>query len=299
MPSAMMMAMMPNRNGLDQSQNDRNQSGGEGSDVPLTMSTTTGIVKYSTVAVASTAATRARRSMSPKVKKISPSAIGPKDGSVSVQRMIRLELRVECGYPAVSEGMFVAENGVVVKSLLDADAVRECRDDIWLVLEKTNEEYFPALSSREPGRIDQPPLLRKSLWPQPVDYFEEILKEHVVLAYIDDKVVGMMTYVPRFNSSTLAAWSPCTYIDTVGVIPGWRRRGVARAMYQALFEVESVKALPHVALRTWSTNLSHMSLLDKLGFEEVDRHLDERAPGVDTVYYARASTPSPFDDTAG
>jgi ribosomal protein S18 acetylase RimI-like enzyme len=190
----------------------------------------------------------------------------------------------------------VAESEVVVKTLRDAPSVRDHRDDIWLVLEKTNHEYFPPLSTREAGKIDQPPLMRNALWPQPVDYFEEILKEHVVLGYLDGKVVGMMTYVPSFDSSTLPEWSPCTYVDTVGVIPGYRRRGIARSMYRALFQLDEVKAVDHVGLRTWSTNLSHMALLEKLGFDVVDRHVDERAPGVDTIYYVRKSVPSPFDD---
>lgn len=168
------------------------------------------------------------------------------------------------------------------------------RDDIWQILEKTNNEYFPPLSAREPGRIDQPPLLRKSLWPQPVDYFEEILKEHVLLSYIDAKPVGMISYVPHFNSGTLSQWSPCTYIDTVGVIPGYRRRGIARSMYRELFKAATVLELEYVGLRTWSTNESHLQLLHALGFDEVDRHIDERAPGVDTVYFVRKSSPSPF-----
>lgn len=183
---------------------------------------------------------------------------------------------------------------VRVQALITAADVEAHREEVWAVLEKTDQEYFPPLSRREAGKIDQPPLVRKSLWPQPVDYFNEILKEHVLLASIDGKMVGMITYVPHFESATISAYSPCTYVDTVGVIPGYRRHGIATALYKALFEQSTVQALEYVALRSWSTNVSHAGLLHKLGFAEVERHLDERAPGVDTVYYARKSTPSPF-----
>jgi ribosomal protein S18 acetylase RimI-like enzyme len=189
----------------------------------------------------------------------------------------------------------VGNETVQVQVLTNAADVQAHRDDVWAVLEKTDQEYFPPLSRREAGAIDQPPLIRKSLWPQPVDYFNEILKEHVLLASIGGKMVGMITYVPRFESKTISAVSPCTYLDTVGVIPGYRRHGIATMLYKSLFEQPTVQALEHVALRTWSTNVSHMGLLEKLGFDEIERHVDERAPGVDTVYFARKSAPSPFE----
>jgi hypothetical protein len=43
----------------------------------------------------------------------------------------------------------------------------------------------------------------------------------------------------------------------------------------------------NIATRTWSTNFSHMHILDKLGFKLVQRDLDDRGVNIDTVYYLK------------
>jgi hypothetical protein len=42
---------------------------------------------------------------------------------------------------------------------------------------------------------------------------------------------------------------------------------------------------PYATTRTWSTNASHLDLLDELGFDLIKRVEDDRGDGIDTVYY--------------
>ncbi len=55
-------------------------------------------------------------------------------------------------------------------------------------------------------------------------------------------------------------------------------------MYDKLFEISKDD---FVATRTWSTNNSHMHLLDKKGFDLVSRLINDRGNNIDTVYYAK------------
>ena len=43
----------------------------------------------------------------------------------------------------------------------------------------------------------------------------------------------------------------------------------------------------NIATRTWSTNYSHMHILDNLGFKLVQRDINDRGVNIDTVYYLK------------
>ncbi len=47
-------------------------------------------------------------------------------------------------------------------------------------------------------------------------------------------------------------------------------------------------------MHTWSTKDSHGELIKAIGYEEIQRIPNERAQGVDTVVYHRATKPNPF-----
>ena len=57
-----------------------------------------------------------------------------------------------------------------------------------------------------------------------------------------------------------------------------------RGFYEKIMEVFPDHS---VYTRTWHTNISHLKVLDKLGFSLLVQLPDHRGPGMDTVYYCR------------
>ena len=97
-----------------------------------------------------------------------------------------------------------------------------------------------------------------------------------------------------FTHETIDQYPSCVYVDTVAVNPVWRRRHAGIELYRALWSTPDFLRHHDVVLHSWSTNTSHGSLIKSIGFEEIERVVDERGPGVDTVVYHRTVHPSPF-----
>lgn len=94
----------------------------------------------------------------------------------------------------------------------------------------------------------------------------------------------MLTFLPLRQNPVLEQHNPSTYICNLATHERFRGRGVARALYEAVFVLPSKLASPFVAVRTWSTNDAHIGLLTKLGFHEVQRD----SSGIDRIYYVRS-----------
>ncbi len=164
-----------------------------------------------------------------------------------------------------------------------------CRDDLWDLLEATNNDFVPPLSGREPITLGE---LRpaKRLYALPLEHLEFALKLHVIIARYGDKAVGFLSFQPAFAHESIAHLESCVLIDTVAVSPTWRRRGVASELYRALFATKEFQAHSDAVLHTWSTNTAHEELIRGLGFQELYRIADERAPGIDTVVFHRSQS---------
>ena len=55
-------------------------------------------------------------------------------------------------------------------------------------------------------------------------------------------------------------------------------------MYDEILNRKRDKLL---GVRTWSTNKSHMHILDKLGFKLVQTDINDRGVNIDTIYYLK------------
>jgi len=157
---------------------------------------------------------------------------------------------------------------------------------VWELLQAVDGEFVPPLSGRDSTTT-------KSLQGQrsvsgPTAYFEALLQQHALLALDGDRVVALMSFRVGEREAQLGECVPATYISTVAVLPEARRRGLARRLYAEVMRLPSELASPCLGTRTWSTNDTHLPLLEALGFHEVTRLTDHRGPGVDTVYFARA-----------
>ena len=165
----------------------------------------------------------------------------------------------------------------------------DARAALWRILVAVDGEFVPPLSTRAStttralGRI-APSAPAAS---EPRAYYEEMLRQENLMVRIDDEWAGFMSIRAHHVDAAIAMACPCNYISTIGVLPAYRRAGVARRLYRAVMhELPAHLASPWLVTRTWSTNDAHVALLGQLGFGEVLRLPDHRGPGLDSIYFA-------------
>ncbi|MEU0301896.1 GNAT family N-acetyltransferase [Streptomyces sp. NPDC006175] len=130
-------------------------------------------------------------------------------------------------------------------------------------------------------------------------YLDEMLQQDLIMAWYEDRPAGFVSFRSNHRDPRFADLSPCLYVSTIAVRHDHRRHGIARGLYQELFDLPA-SLPPWIVLRTWSTNTGHLQLLDRLGFSTILHLKDDRAAGVDTVYLAADRTSkSPLRRTTG
>lgn len=117
-------------------------------------------------------------------------------------------------------------------------------------------------------------------------YFEDMIREQMLAAVEDGKLLGFVTFKRDLVQGPLEADTlPNLYICTVLLSPDARGKGITQKMYTHLFDT----LYPEINLytRTWSTNAAHLKILEHFGFSLVKRIENDRGAGVDTVYFGR------------
>ena len=117
-------------------------------------------------------------------------------------------------------------------------------------------------------------------------YFESMKKEQILAALEGGELLGFVTFVRDLSCHCIdKSTFPNLYIGTLIVRRAARGRGVTRQMYTYLFDA----LCPACSLftRTWSTNMAHISILQKFGFGEIARLANDRGEGIDTVYFGK------------
>lgn len=164
------------------------------------------------------------------------------------------------------------------------DSVATCgyAEDIQSLLVQADKEFIPPLSAR--GSSTQQNLSsRTTVSDGARDYFNAMSAQPVVVAVENDRCYGFMAfkrdYVCEYYHKT-----PNLYASTCVVHPDARGKGLMRGFYQTIIDL-----FPQCSIytRTWHTNVSHLKVLDRLGFSLLVQLPDHRGPGIDTVYYSK------------
>jgi len=161
------------------------------------------------------------------------------------------------------------------------------RQAVWELLLGSDREFVPALSTRH-GPSDtslNQGDLAKALAPR--DYFNEMAKQPILVGRVDGKIVGFLSFktdylVPEILTSVDA------YVSTLIVSPQCRGKKISLHLYESLFTNRRIQCNTSslcIATRTWSTNWSHLTILEKLGFACALSKKDARGQGIDTVIY--------------
>lgn len=156
------------------------------------------------------------------------------------------------------------------------------------LLRAVDGEFIPPLSSR----ADSLSLATGSGAGTVEPYLTAIRDEQWLLVRRGGVVIGLLSYLVDHRDGALSPWAPLVYVTTVAVDAEHRRAGHAQSMYEHLARRVRGSGGTRLATRTWSSNRSHLTLLRRLGFNEVRRLVDDRSAGQDTIYLVLPTTRS-------
>jgi L-amino acid N-acyltransferase YncA len=103
-------------------------------------------------------------------------------------------------------------------------------------------------------------------------------RHHLLVAEADNQVIGFLAF--------RTDWFQCTLVTAVAVKKDFRRRGAARALYQA---VESMSPSPRLFSSTEETNGASIRMHTALGFAP-SGHIDNLPQGYrELIFYKRVA----------
>lgn len=158
---------------------------------------------------------------------------------------------------------------------------------VWDILKLVDQEFVPPLSARE-GTKDVVFGKDSKVIAEPHQYFATMSQQPVFLARIGPEIAGFLSF-RRDYPYDAAAFRSSAYVTTIAVAPAFRGRGVANALYEAIEDyVRQAEPNGIISVRSWSSNSSHLRLLESRGYETRLQLSEDRGPGVDTVIVAKA-----------
>jgi predicted GNAT family acetyltransferase len=139
---------------------------------------------------------------------------------------------------------------------------------------------------REPKPSDLPSvmtLVAEVRGPERAEAFvrSHVERHHLLVAELDDEVVAMLAY--------RTDWFQCTMISLVCVRQDVRRRGVARALFEA---VERMSPSPRLFSSTEETNATSIRMHTALGFVP-SGHIDNLPQGYRELLFYKRLAPWP------
>lgn len=169
-------------------------------------------------------------------------------------------------------------------------------NDIWDILCQCDHEFVPSLSSRNSSAqtnlsgLTDPVIhtAENKEAAKPYTYFDELKHQHFILAELDGKVTGFLTFKPDYICGALQDFGLSNYITTVCVNLKYRGQGILKSLYDHMENnlPLSVKC-SRITTRTWSQNDAQIHTLLKRGYELLKTLDNDRGEGIDTMYFGK------------
>ena len=154
------------------------------------------------------------------------------------------------------------------------------------LLAAADDEFVPPLTASARRGVSRP---GGTPGPTSIEgYLADCLDGPLLGAVDAGQLVGFAALKTVTDADVLGTYAPSAHVGVLVVDPSYRGEGIATRLYEHLLDSPPA-ALPQsaVSTKTWHTNRAHITILESLGFDCVERIPDDRKPGVDTVYYAR------------
>ena len=157
---------------------------------------------------------------------------------------------------------------------------------VYQICVKADTDFVPPLSARTDTiqKFKDIPNVPNSNGPKV--FFEEIKKEQFIFIINDGKIEGFMSFIKDYELHLDDEIIICDYITTIIIDSKNRNKGYTKKMYDVILNERKGR---NIGTRTWSTNHSHLHILDKLGFKLVRTDKDDRGKNIDSVYYLKKS----------
>lgn len=189
----------------------------------------------------------------------------------------------------IFQTLFIDEaKDLITYQKLDNDIHKEIQNQIWKILVEIDYEFIPPLSYRDSTTFSFENETKDVFLPKP--YFDNLLKQTIIVSKsrLNDNVIGFMSYIPDHIITQNEANISCHYITTIGVTKGSRGNGITVQFYSEIEKIVRTSSLNKViATRTWSTNRTHIRVLESLGYKKIIELRDDRGSGIHTVYYSK------------
>ena len=157
---------------------------------------------------------------------------------------------------------------------------------VWQICVNADTDFVPPLSARTDTiqKFRDIPNVPNSNGP--IIFFEEIKKEQFIFIINNGKIEGFMSFIKDYEMHVDEGIFVCDYITTIIIDSKNRNKGYTKKMYDVILNERKGR---NIGTRTWSTNHSHLHILDKLGFKLVRTDKDDRGVNIDSVYYLKKS----------
>lgn len=177
---------------------------------------------------------------------------------------------LSAGVPA--DKLFVLGNGISDPFGGDISVYRRCRDEIFAAVDALQKDGFFSnicIVPLEPRHIKDIARLEELCFSEP--WSEEGILEayrlgtRFFVAEADKKLIGYIGVKAVVDEG---------YITNIAVFPEFRRKGVAAALLDKVFDYAEEKRLSFVSLEVRPSNTAAVSLYQKTGFKEEGRRKD-------------------------
>ena len=169
--------------------------------------------------------------------------------------------------------------------LFGAEEKEEYRSDILEMMREADRDFVPPLSARTSSV--QKDLSSAVSCENGIElYYEEMNRQEILGAFEGDLLLGFVSFRKNYSNDVIGEDTfPNVYMSTLILKSLAKGKGLTVKLYDHLFHVLYPEC--SVYTRTWSTNAPHARILDKFSFEEIKRLVDDRGPGIDTVYFRK------------
>lgn len=100
------------------------------------------------------------------------------------------------------------------------------------------------------------------------EFVDEVAKETLIVAEIDDEVVGLLSYMHRHIESDKQVTRDVLYIDAMAVDKMHRGNGIGRQLFDFVKEIAKEKKYDGIELQVNARNAGVYEMYKKYGFSE-------------------------------
>ena len=148
-------------------------------------------------------------------------------------------------------------------------------EQVYSLLLEADDDFVPPLSARSSATSKSEGVRC---------YYNEMKTANILATVEGDTLLGFVAFRENVSGCYIPEGVfPNLYIGTAVISREARGKHLTTRMYEHLFY--TLRPDYSCFTRTWSTNAAHIAILNRMGFALTKRVENDRAPGIDSVYF--------------